>query len=78
MDIKGKGRAIDVDELDDEVLDSYATTSSERSYLAGLNEAQREAVTWTSVGGLQILAGPGSGKHAIHNFTLTAIRRLLW
>lgn len=67
MDVKGKGRAIDVDELDDAVLDSYATTSSGRSYLTGLNEAQKEAVTWSSVGGLQILAGPGSGKRACRN-----------
>ena len=30
-------------------------------YLASLNCAQKEAVTWSSRGGLQILAGPGSG-----------------
>lgn len=63
MDAKGKGRAIDVDALDDDIADSYATTSSsDRPYLAGLNAAQREAVTWSRNGGLQILAGPGSGE----------------
>lgn len=34
-----------------------------KAYLRDLNEAQREAVTYSSVGGLQILAGPGSGAH---------------
>lgn len=30
-------------------------------WLVDLNNAQKEAVTWKSTGGLQILAGPGSG-----------------
>ncbi|GAA5966335.1 hypothetical protein JCM21900_003099 [Sporobolomyces salmonicolor] len=34
-------------------------------YLAELNPAQREAVTASTAGGLQILAGPGSGKTAV-------------
>lgn len=60
-DLKGKGRAIDLDVLDDIVDPGPYATTSKRPYLAGLNEAQLEAVTWSQNGGLQILAGPGSG-----------------
>lgn len=57
---KGKGRAVDLDDLDDDIQAS--SSSSSKSYLASLNAAQTEAVTWSHKGGLQILAGPGSGK----------------
>lgn len=51
---KGKGRARDAD-------DGPATAP----WLANLNDAQREAVTWSAKGGLQILAGPGSGTYEV-------------
>lgn len=62
---KGKGRAIDLDDVEHE--DKVAPGSSfhaglGKSYLDNLNAAQREAVKWNQQGGLQILAGPGSGK----------------
>lgn len=68
MDLKGKGRAVEVDDAPDDIADSHATTS-EQPYLVGLNKAQREAVTWSRKGGLQILAGPGSGESTVHQAT---------
>ena len=52
---KGKQRAVDVD------------VDGNDPWLANLNAAQREAVTWTAEGGLQILAGPGSGALMIQS-----------
>lgn len=49
---KGKGKQVQ--------LDGFLKDGG-KAYLRDLNEAQREAVTFSSVGGLQILAGPGSG-----------------
>lgn len=59
---KGKGRAIDIDDQEAEV--SVHPSGYGKGYLEGLNEAQREAVTWNQQGGLQILAGPGSGEYS--------------
>jgi hypothetical protein len=64
---KGKGRAIDLDAVDDDLAPSASTRPStsngsmKKAYLDNLNNAQLEAVTWSAKGGLQILAGPGSG-----------------
>ena len=51
---KGKGKQV--------VLDGFLQEDGSKPWLANLNEAQKEGVTWQSTGGLQILAGPGSGK----------------
>lgn len=50
---KGKGKQV--------ALDGFLVNGG-KAYLQDLNEAQRESVTWKSTGGLQILAGPGSGS----------------
>jgi hypothetical protein len=51
---KGKGKQRASDNSD---------SADQHIWLERLNDAQREAVTWKSSGGLQILAGPGSGSH---------------
>ena len=50
---KGKGKQV--------ALDGFLREDGSKPWLANLNEAQKEGVTWQSTGGLQILAGPGSG-----------------
>lgn len=49
-----------------------AADSARWPYLENLNSAQREAVTWKSKGGLQILAGPGSGAFVKERVTSAA------
>lgn len=55
---KGKQRA----SSDEEDAATSSASAQSQAWLSKLNAAQREAVTWSKHGGLQILAGPGSGE----------------
>ena len=62
---KGKGKQV--------VLDGFLREDGSKPWLANLNDAQKEGVTWQSTGGLQILAGPGSGKDISRSRALSSL-----